>query len=139
MFFTKVGLLNWYFPMKKNRKIRIIFNIEKWLRKSEFCNFEGLITSTENVQKKFNAIFVISGELASFWKVFFFKFRWHDQKFTWGRANDTGGRLVGSVKWNFGSSRPVTSSSHVFTNPEFTKPDFFHIICRLFWSVQNGL
>ena len=32
--------------------------------------------------------------------------------------------------------RSITSSSHVFTNPESTKPDFFfHEICRLFWSV----
>ena len=43
--------------------------------------FVGLITSTENVQKNFNVIFVISGVIASFWRVFI-KFRWHGQKFT---------------------------------------------------------
>ena len=33
---------------------------------------------------------------------------------------------------------PITSSSHVFTNPESTKPDiFFHEMCRLLWSVLN--
>ena len=48
--FTKVGLLNWYSPMKiVFRKIRIIFDIEKWLWKSEFCNLAGLISSTKNV------------------------------------------------------------------------------------------
>ena len=31
---------------------------------------------------------------------------------------------------------PITSSLHVFTNPESTKPDFFpHEMCRLLWSV----
>ena len=35
--------------------------------------------------------------------------------------------------------KPITSSSHVFKNPESTKPDFFfHEICRLLWSVGNG-
>ena len=47
---TKVGLLNWYSPMKNSfRKIQIIFDIEKWLWKSEFCNLAGLITLTKNV------------------------------------------------------------------------------------------
>ena len=45
--------------------------------------FVGLITSTENVQKKFNVIFVISGVIASFWRVFI-KFRWHGQNLTTG-------------------------------------------------------
>ena len=39
------------------RKIRIIFDIEKWLWKSEFCNLAGLITSTKNVQKIFQSHF----------------------------------------------------------------------------------
>ena len=54
------------FSNEKNREIQIIFDIEKWLRKSEFCNFVGLITSSENVQKKLNVIFVISGVHISF-------------------------------------------------------------------------
>ena len=33
------------------RKIRIIFDIEKWVWKSEFCNLAGLITWAKNVQK----------------------------------------------------------------------------------------
>ena len=33
---------------------------------------------------------------------------------------------------------PITSSSHVFTNSESTKPDVFpHEICCLLWSVLN--
>ena len=39
------------------KKIWLIFDIEKWLWKSEFCNFAGLITSTENVQKNFQCNF----------------------------------------------------------------------------------
>ena len=35
-------------------------------------------------KKIFKAIFVISGVLASVWKVFI-KFHWHGQKLTWGR------------------------------------------------------
>ena len=36
------------------------------------------------------------------------------------------------------TGRPITSSSHVFTNPESTKPDFFfHEICCL-QNVHNG-
>ena len=42
--FTKVGPLNWYSPMKFCLwKILIIFDIEQWLWKSEFCNLAGLI------------------------------------------------------------------------------------------------
>ena len=67
------------------RKIRIIFDIEKWLWKSEFCNLAGLITSTKIVQKFFEATFVISGVLASIWKVFI-KFHWHGQNTTKVRA-----------------------------------------------------
>ena len=35
-------------------------------------------------------------------------------------------------------STPITSSSHVFTNPESTRPDFLHEICRFLSSVSNG-
>ena len=74
IFFTKVGLLNWYSPMKFFfRKIRIIFDIEKWLWKSEFCNLAGLITSTKNVQKNFQSHFCdqwsISFSLKSFYQI----------------------------------------------------------------------
>ena len=55
------------------RKIPIIFDIEKWLLKSEFCNFAGLITWTENVQKKFQCNFCdqwsISFSLKSFYQI----------------------------------------------------------------------
>ena len=44
------------------RNIRIIFDIEKWLWKLEFCNFEGLITSTKNIQKKVSMQFLWSLE-----------------------------------------------------------------------------
>ena len=39
------------------RKIRIIFDIENWLWKPEFCNLAGLITLTKNVQKNFQSHF----------------------------------------------------------------------------------
>ena len=55
------------------RKILIIFDIEKWLWKSEFCNLVGLITSTKNVQKKFQSHFCdqwsISFSLKSFYQI----------------------------------------------------------------------
>ena len=55
------------------RKIRIIFDIEKWLWKSEFCNLAGLITSTKNVQKKFQSHFCdqwsIGFSLKSFYQI----------------------------------------------------------------------
>ena len=66
-----VGLLNLYSLMKKKRKIWIIFDVEKWLWKSEFSNFAGLTTSTEMFEINFNAIYMISGVLASLWKVVF--------------------------------------------------------------------
>ena len=58
----------------------------KWRRQK--LMFVGLITSTENVQKHFNIIFVISGVIASFWRVFI-EFRWHGQK-------RTGGSVIGN-------------------------------------------
>ena len=72
--FTKVGLLNWYSRMKIFfRKIRIIFDIEKWLWKSEFCNLAGLMTLTKNVQKNFQSHFCdqwsISFSLKSFYQI----------------------------------------------------------------------
>ena len=57
----------------------MIFDIEKWLWMSEFCNFAGLIISTKN--DNFNAIFGISEVLEPFWKVFI-KFCRHGQKLT---------------------------------------------------------
>ena len=56
--------------------------------------FVGLITSTENVEKNFgpNVIFVISGVISSFWRVFI-KFRWHGQKLTSG-PDDTGPAII---------------------------------------------
>ena len=63
------------FNEKRITKVRMIFDIEKWLRKSEFCNFVGLITLTKNVQQKFSHCYD-SGVLASVWKVFI-KLHWH--------------------------------------------------------------
>ena len=55
------------------RKIRIIFDIGKWLWKSQFCNLAGLITSTKNVQKHFHTHFCdqwsISFSLKSFFQI----------------------------------------------------------------------
>ena len=45
-------------------------------------NFDGRCS-----EKKFNVIFVISGVIASFWKVFI-KFHWHGQKLTGAISND---------------------------------------------------
>ena len=48
-----IGLLNWYSSMngnKKCRNIQVIFDIRKWLWKSESSNFADLMTSTENFQ-----------------------------------------------------------------------------------------
>ena len=39
-------------------------------------------------KKFFNVIFVISGVIASFWRVFI-KFRWHDEKLTSAPSNST--------------------------------------------------
>ena len=53
MYLTKVGVLNWYSPTKIFfRKIQTIFDVEKWLWKSEICNFVTLSPLSEKVQKK---------------------------------------------------------------------------------------
>ena len=49
--------------------------------KSPNVDFWGFNNLKENVQKIFNVIFVISGVMASFWRVFI-KFRWDGQKLT---------------------------------------------------------
>ena len=55
---------SWYSPMKFCFwKILIIFDIERWLWKSEFCNLAGLITSTQNVQKNVQSHFCDEGVL----------------------------------------------------------------------------
>ena len=61
---------------KKARKIWTIFDIEKWLWKSEFCNLVSLCPKKS--KKNFNAIFVIPPVLASLWSVFI-KFCWPDE------------------------------------------------------------
>ena len=53
------------------RKIRIIFDIEKWLWKSEFCNLAGLITSTKNVQKFFRSHFCDQWSISFSLKIFY--------------------------------------------------------------------
>ena len=77
------------------RKIQIIFYIERWLWKSEFWNFAGLITLTKNV--------VISGVLASVWKVFI-KFHGHGQN----------------------TVRDPVVNNQTFTNLDLGKLFFFH-------------
>ena len=72
IFLTKGWLLNWYSPMKSFfRKIWIIFNIEKWIWKSEFCNLAGLITLTKNVQKLFQSHFCDQWSVSFSWKIFY--------------------------------------------------------------------
>ena len=53
MSITEKLLLNWYFSMKKKiRKIRTIFDVENWLWKSEFCNFQQLLRKfTQDLKK----------------------------------------------------------------------------------------
>ena len=54
MSITEKLLLNWYFSMKKKiRKIRTIFDVENWLWKSEFCNFQQLLRKFTQDLKKF--------------------------------------------------------------------------------------
>ena len=53
---TKNMLLNWYFSMKKKklRKIRIFFDVENWLWKSEIGIFRSLDLERKLIyQKKF--------------------------------------------------------------------------------------
>ena len=66
-----------FFSVKKVNNIFIPNYLDIYW-KSEFCNFAGLITSTENAQKKFDAIFVISYQLH--FEKFFIKFHWDGQK-----------------------------------------------------------
>ena len=79
----------------------------KW--RHQMLIFVGLITSTKNVQKSFNVIFVISGGIASFWRVFI-KFHWRGQKLTsgidqwvWSINNEMElmGFEPGSARWEF--------------------------------------
>ena len=54
MSITEKLLLNWYFSMKKKfRKIRTIFDVENWLWKSEFCNFQQLLRKFTQDLKNF--------------------------------------------------------------------------------------
>ena len=46
-----------------------MFDIEKLLWKSEFCNFAGLITSTKNVQIFFQSHFCDQWSLKSFYQI----------------------------------------------------------------------
>ena len=83
MCLTKVGVLNWYSSMKKKfRKIRTIFDIEKWLWKSEFCNFVSLSTLSEKVQKKFQCNFCDSASIS------FIVISFHQILLTWWNAYD---------------------------------------------------
>ena len=69
-FLTKVDNLQWIFLEKFGQFLQ-------YDNEFECQNLE--ITSAENVQKNFNALFVICGV---FWKVFI-KFHWHVSKFAW--------------------------------------------------------
>ena len=65
MWFTKVGVLNWYSSMKKKfRKIWTNFDIEKLYWNWNFCNFVSLSTLSEKVQKKFQWIFCDSADIS---------------------------------------------------------------------------
>ena len=70
MFLTKVGVLNWYSSMKNFfRKIQTIFDVEKWLWKSEICNFVTLSPLSEKVQKFFQCNFCDSTIVISFHQI----------------------------------------------------------------------
>ena len=81
MCLTKVGVLTWYSSMKKKfGKIRTIFDIEKWLWKSEFCNFVSLSTLSEKVQKNFQCNFCDSATIS------FIVISFHQILLTWWNA-----------------------------------------------------
>lgn len=65
MFFTKIGVLNWYSSMKIFfRKVWTFFDIEKWHWKSDFCNFASLSSLSEKVQKNFQGNFCDSPSIS---------------------------------------------------------------------------
>ena len=81
MFLTKVGVLNWYSSMKIFfRKIQTIFDVEKWLWKSEICNFVTLSPLSEKVQKFFQCNFCDSISISFIVKSF------HKIMLTWWNA-----------------------------------------------------
>ena len=53
MYFTKKVVLNWYYPVKKKfRKIRMIFDIENWLWKSDLGTFWWPLWTSVKVKSK---------------------------------------------------------------------------------------
>ena len=65
MSISKSVLLNWYFSMEIFfRKIQVIFDVENWLWKSEFCNFWQLSLNWPQDLKLFKRLvvgFVLKG------------------------------------------------------------------------------
>ena len=81
MFLAKVGVLYWYSSMKNFfRKIQTIFDVEKWLWKSEICNFVTLSPLPEKVQKFFQCNFCDSASIS------FIVISFHQISLTWWNA-----------------------------------------------------
>ena len=81
MILAKVIVLNWYSSMKIFfRKIQTIFDIEKWLWKSEICNFVTLSPLSEKVLKNFQCNFCDSTSIS------FIVISFHQIPLTWWNA-----------------------------------------------------
>ena len=82
---AKVVVLNWYSSMNFFFvKILTIFDIEKWLWKSDFCNFASLSSLSKKVQKIFYCNFCDSASISviviSFHQIpltWWNAYRWH--------------------------------------------------------------
>ena len=59
MSIIKIGLLFQYPSMKKIKKIRLIFDIEKWLWMSELCCFWPLILNRPKAKNNFSVVFIV--------------------------------------------------------------------------------
>ena len=93
----------------KNRQITKVYYVTCW-----FDKFFNMILKTINLLCPFQKAFGIEVQARS----------WASSKFALAYPSPGHGR------------EPITSSSHVFTNSESTKPDlFFYKFFRLLWSI----
>ena len=107
---TKKLLLNWYFSIKIFfRKIRMIFDVENWLKNQILALFDSYFWPFNKSHEKIIAIFVISATMGSIWNVFI-KFRWHDEKLTMVKNQQTIKRPK-YQEWNC-SGTCFTNGSH---------------------------
>ena len=101
----------------------------------------NVIKTKKGPQEKKVVVEVFSGVLGDFeekrdkmwnlcwrWRSCCINFHFSPNSFRQFVVNSFGNMIVASVN----QIGPITSSSHVFTNPESTKPEFFHEMCRLF-------